>query len=496
MTPVKLKELTSLIEGSRLYGSGDIDVTSIAYHSREVEYGTLFVAVPGFKTDGHEYIEEAMEKGASALIVEKDGQYSLPYLKVPDSRQALALAGAVFYGFPARELVNIGVTGTNGKTTTTYLIERILEHSGLATGLLGTITNRIGNLILKGERTTAESLDLQRMLFDIKNSGGTHVVMEVSSHALKLSRVHGVSFQVAVFTNASFEHGEFHPSFADYVQTKARLFKEHLHEKGIAILNKDDPYWQEMIAGGERQILTYAMKKRADIQGKITHMDAKGLSLEVRFAGKKENIHPNLTGEFNAYNCLAAVGVGLSLGLNLGIIKQALSGFKGVPGRFERVGEDEELGIIVDYAHSPAGLENLLINARKITQGKLVVIFGCGGERDRRKRPAMGRIASELADTIVITADNPRGEPLNQIIEDIKEGLKENSNFLIIHDRKDAIMKTVKKAQKEDLIVIAGKGHETQQEFTAEKIPFDDRQVALEALKARREGHHGTCDRI
>ncbi len=479
---MKLKEIEELIPGSRVFGSGEVDISSITYDSRKVKQGVLFTAIRGYRFDGHDFIPQARKNGAVALIVEKEGNYQVPYLLVEDSRLALALLSAAFLDYPARKLGLIGITGTNGKTTTSFLIEGILNAAGKKTGLLGTVTYRYQDQTFPAERTTPESLDLQQYLAKMLSLGAENVVMEVSSHALKLKRVGGIEFDVGVFTNLTPEHGEFHPSQKDYLESKALLFNRHLKQSGVAIINADSEHAPFLISQAKGKVLTYSLQGRGDINGNILESGPRGLILQIFWGQEHRDVGVNLAGTFNAYNTLAAVGTGLALGLDLKKISRGIKQVKGVPGRFELVGRGEEVGVIVDFAHTPDSLANVLKTARDIAPKKLILVFGCGGDRDREKRAKMSRIACELADYIIITADNPRNEDLGRIIEDMKKGLSKTGNIEIIPNREEAIFRGIEIGEKEDLVLIVGKGHETGQEIQGNVYPFDDREVARRAL--------------
>lgn len=485
---MRLKEVKELIPNSKIFGSENVQIKSLAYDSREVEKGALFTAIRGYRFDGHDYISEAREKGAKALIVEEKGDYNLPYLLVEDSRFVLAKVSAAFYGYPGRKMTLIGVTGTNGKTTTSFLIEGILNCAGKKAGLLGTVTYRYKDRTFPGERTTPESLDLQKQLAELVSIGAKSVVMEVSSHALKLKRVGGLEFDIGVFTNLTPEHGEFHPSQADYLESKALLFNKYLKETGQGVINADTDQAPFLLSQNRGNSLTYSLQGRGDLNGEILETGPEGLVLRIFWGQEQKDIGLNLAGTFNAYNALAAIGTGLALGLDLEKISRGIKQVKGVPGRFELVGRGEEIGVIVDFAHTPDSLANVLKTARDIAPKNLILVFGCGGDRDREKRPEMTRIAVELADYVIITADNPRNEDLSQIIEDMKTGLGREKNMEIIPDREKAIFKGIEVAGKGDLVLIAGKGHETGQEIRGEVFPFDDREVAKRALARKKRG--------
>ncbi len=485
---MKLKKIKNFLPGSQLIGDEMTKISSIVYDSRKVETGALFTAIQGFNFDGHQFISEARKRGAAGLIVEKEGDYQLPYILVKDTRLALAKVSNAFYGFPGKKLGLIGVTGTNGKTTTSFLIEAMLNYAEKKTGLLGTITYRYQDQVFPGERTTPESLDLIRVLANMVSLGAQNAVMEVSSHALKLKRVGDLEFDVAIFTNITPEHGEFHPTQEDYLESKLLLFSKHLKTKGVAVVNADSEKAPYILTGNRGKKLTYSLEGRGDLNGEIVKKGPEGLVLKIFWGQEEKDIGLNLAGTFNAYNALAAIGTGLALDLNLETISRGIKQVKGVPGRFELVGRGDGVGVIVDFAHTPDSLENVLKTARDIAPKKLILVFGCGGDRDKEKRPQMTKIACEYADFLIITADNPRNEKIQAIIDDMKKGLTRNEGVEIIPDREKAIFRSVEISEEKDLVLIAGKGHEKGQEIMGKVYPFDDREVALRALAEKKGG--------
>ena len=483
---INLEVLITELEVDSIIGDLNIDVEGITYDSRKAEEGSLFVAISGFETDGHKYIEDAIAKGAQAVIVEKDiMDLEVPVIKVDDSRSALAKISAKFYDYPAQKLTIIGVTGTNGKTTTTYLVEGILNELGLETGLIGTIKNKLGNREESSSRTTPESLDIQRMLSEMLKNGVTHVVMEVSSHALALDRVLEIDFDRKVFTNLSRDHLDFHKTFANYFAAKLKLFKSN--EKP-SIINVDDMRADEICQKIEGEVVTYGMEGEADFKGANINITSHGVKYDLLTTDNNFKIDLNLTGEFNVYNSLAAVAAVASLDFSLEEIKAGLEEIDGVPGRFESIQAGQDYGVIVDYAHTPDGMKNVLKTAHECSTGNVIIVFGCGGDRDRKKRPMMGQIGVNKADFAIVTSDNPRSEKPQDIIEEIETGINElerdtSEEYIIIEDRGDAIERAVKRAQTGDLVVIIGKGHETYQHFGEQIIDFDDRLKAKEAIE-------------
>lgn len=486
---IKLQELLKVLEYKELNQDLDIDIAGITYDSRKVEEGYLFVAITGFKSDGHQFIANAVENGAKAIIVEKDAEASgVAVIKVEDSRKALAQLSAKFYGYPSKELTVVGVTGTNGKTTTTYLIESMLKELGIKTGLIGTIKTKIGDKEEDASRTTPESVDLQRIFAEMLEDGVTHAVMEVSSHALELDRVLGVDFDRQVFTNLSQDHLDFHESFEDYLAAKIKLFK--MNDKP-SIINVDDVRSEAIIKEARGEVISYSINSEADLKAEEIEVNKKGVSYTLKTNQEKLAIKLNLTGRFNVYNSLAAIGTVYSLGFSLAEIKKGLEKIEGVPGRFQIINEGQDFGVIVDYAHTPDGMENVLNTASEFTKGRKIVVFGCGGDRDRTKRPIMGRIGVTLGDFAIVTSDNPRSEEPMAIIEDIKAGIEEEGKvegeeYIIIEDRATAIKEAIKLAKSEDIVIIVGKGHETYQILKDKTIDFDDREIAREAIKQLR----------
>ncbi|MGB9662932.1 MAG: UDP-N-acetylmuramoyl-L-alanyl-D-glutamate--2,6-diaminopimelate ligase [Moorellaceae bacterium] len=500
-----LAQLTSAVEGVLATG-GDpgTAVQGLHYDSRHIRPGFLFVAIPGHRTDGHLYLEDAVQRGATAVVIQKE--VALPegvaWIRVKDSRKALADLAARYYGYPSRRLRLFGVTGTNGKTTTTYLLETLLRRAGRSAGLIGTIVDRLGEKTFPAEHTTPESLDLQRLLAWMEQNGAGEVVMEVSSHALALERVRGTEFDVAVFTNLTQDHLDFHADMDAYFACKARLFQEL--GRGVkagpkyAVINADDPRAGELISLTKTPVVTYGFRPEAEVRAENVRVEATGSTLEIIYSGKRCALRLNLIGKFNVYNALAAWAVAWQEGLDLNMVARALAEVPGVPGRFERVDAGQDFTVIVDYAHTPDGLQNVLQAARQLTRGKLIVVFGCGGDRDRKKRPLMGEVAARGADFCLITSDNPRSEDPEAIINEILPGVERAGagEYAVEVDRRRAIARALELARAGDTVVIAGKGHETYQIVQGRVLPFDDRQVAreeLERLGYRKEAGGSPC---
>lgn len=478
-------------------GNLNIPVRGIAYDSRRIKEGFLFLAIEGFKNDGHHFIEQAIANGATALVVQKPVAVpaGMAWIRVPDTRQALALLSARFYDFPSRKLKLIGVTGTNGKTTTTHLLAAVYRAAGKKVGLIGTIANRIGDSILPVEHTTPESLELQQLLAEMASLAVKTVVMEVSSHALALKRVAGCRFNTGVFTNLSQDHLDFHQNMDDYLRTKAILFQmlgqEDEGNAGFAVVNGDDPGADRIITASRGEIITYGLNEKAKVRASGVEVCVRGVSFQVRTPWGESRVRLKLTGLFNVYNALAALAAGGADGLPLEAMVDALEAVPGVRGRFEAIDRGQNFTVIVDYAHTPDGLENVLKTAGQLTAGRLITVFGCGGDRDRSKRPLMGEIAARYSDIPVITSDNPRTEYPLKIIADIEEGMRrirEPATYTVIPDRRQAIARALHLAEPGDVVVIAGKGHENYQLIGTQKFPFDDREEVIKVLE-----NHDSC---
>ncbi|UCD18878.1 MAG: UDP-N-acetylmuramoyl-L-alanyl-D-glutamate--2,6-diaminopimelate ligase [candidate division WOR-3 bacterium] len=461
-------QLSRLISGIPLrgYGMREAEVQSIEFDSRKVKPGALYVAVMGARYDGHDFVRDAENAGAVAVIVQRKVATGLPQIVVENPREALAIIGPRFYG-EFDELTKIGVTGTNGKTTTTFLIHSILAQAGRRPGLIGTIYY-LGAKREKATRTTPELLDIFKIFKEFKEHSIDCAVMEVSSHALKLKRVEGIRFDVAVFTNISQDHLDFHVTMEDYLRSKLHLFSL-LGSEGYAIYNRDDESSIMIEAMPLANKVSYGRNGGTDIGGRIIEQSLDGLRIEVRRGAEKFEVRSPLIGDFNLYNILAAVSVGVALGVDTGTIIAGIEKMEKVPGRMECVVDK----IFVDYAHTPAAVEKLLRAFRKYTSGKLIIVFGCGGDRDRDKRPKMGAVASSLADEVIVTSDNPRGEPPGQIIADILRGMPGN-NHVVIEDRAAAIKHAIASRREKDIVIIAGKGHEEYQIVSDEVVAFSD----------------------
>jgi UDP-N-acetylmuramoyl-L-alanyl-D-glutamate--2,6-diaminopimelate ligase len=457
----------------------DVDVTGLAYASTDVTPGTLFFCVRGFTSDGHDFAPDAVKRGAAALVCERPLGLGVPEVLVTDVRAAIGPAAARFFGDPTGELRVVGVTGTNGKTTTAFLVREILEAAGIRTGLLGTVKRVVGGVEEEVERTTPEAIDLQATFRRMLDAGDRACAMEVSSHALELGRAVGIHYACKVFTNLTQDHLDFHGSMDAYFLAKRRLF----HEPGPAVLNVDDDYGRRL-ADELPGSVTFGIESDADYRATDIGFDVTGSSFTCQTPDGPLALRTRLPGLFNVQNALAAVAAARALGVERDTIAAALAKAGRVPGRFEPVEEGQDFGVLVDYAHTPDSLENVLRAAREVARGRLHVVFGAGGDRDRGKRPLMGEAAARLADRVVVTSDNPRNEDPDEIVDQVMEGAGPSAEREV--DRRRAIARAIDSAEPGDVVVIAGKGHEQGQEFEGgRKEPFDDVTVAREALRAR-----------
>jgi UDP-N-acetylmuramoyl-L-alanyl-D-glutamate--2,6-diaminopimelate ligase len=467
-------------------GAGGVEIAGLAYDNRLVAPGSLFFCVPGFTRDGHEFAPDAVARGAAALVVDHELTLDIAQLLVDDVRAAMAPAAAAFYDDPTAALDVVGVTGTNGKTTTAFLVRALLESGGRATGLLGTVKSVVAGIEHEVTRTTPEALDLQRTFREMVDGGDRACVMEVSSHALALHRADAVHFSAAVFTNLTQDHLDFHPTMEDYFAAKRLLFTST--EGGVAeagttlIINIDDPYGARLAGELGDLATTFALRAKADYRAEDLRTGLSGSSFTVQTPDGPLPLNSPLRGEFNVYNVVGALAAARALGVDSGVCAEAIATAGQVPGRFETVDEGQPFTVLVDYAHTPDSLENVLAAARPLTSARLRVVFGCGGDRDRGKRPLMGEIARRLADDVIVTSDNPRSEDPEAIIDEILEGA--GSDVAHDADREAAIARAIGEAGPGDVVVIAGKGHEQGQEFAGgRKIPFDDVSVARAILR-------------
>ena len=528
---MELRKLLEGVEIRKITRETLKEIKGIAYHSKQIGKGFLFAAIRGMEVDGHQFIEEAIEMGAEAVVLEEDikiptvgAGLALPkkgaasgapthvtMILVPNSRQALAKISSNFYGDPSSRIRLIGITGTNGKTTTTYLLESIFKKAGFTAGVIGTINYRFGQKTTPAPNTTPESLDLQKILWEMFREGTSHVIMEVSSHGLDLDRVYGCQFDGVVFTNFTSEHLDYHKTLEQYFESKKKLFSDYLmksqKKRRFAVTNHDDPRGEEMVKGIDLPVIRYGLSPSCDITADQVISSFEGLSCQIKTPKGDFSVHSKLIGDFNLYNILAAVAVGMGMDVPLETIKEGVEGLEGVSGRFEKVENQRGIHIIVDYAHTHDALERALLGLKSILEsgpqnnGKMITVFGCGGDRDRTKRPLMGEVAGKYSDLAILTSDNPRTEDPLAILEEVEKGLKSlpikewNQNeiklwrlkkgYLKVPDRREAIRMAIRLAQPSDTVLIAGKGHEDYQIIGKKKFPFDDRIEARKALEGK-----------
>jgi UDP-N-acetylmuramoyl-L-alanyl-D-glutamate--2,6-diaminopimelate ligase len=477
---MRLDTLAAEVEGARIVGDGSGEVAGLAYDSRKVGPGTLFFCVPGEKVDGLEFAAAVIEAGAGALVVERELAVEVPQVVVGDARAAMAPVAARFHGDPTGELRVVGVTGTNGKTTTAFLVREILEAAGISTGLLGTVKQVVAGAEEGVERTTPEAIDLQATFRRMLDGGDEACAMEVSSHAMSLHRADAIHFEVALFTNLTQDHLDFHRDMEDYFLAKRRLFADL--GPGTAVVNVDDPYGRRLAA--EFECVTFSAEgAAADYSAREVSFDAGGAEFLAAAAGTEIALRTGLPGHFNVANALGAFAAALALGVEPEAAAAGLARAARVPGRFEPIDEGQGFSVLVDYAHTPDSLENVLRAARRLTPGRVISVFGAGGDRDRDKRPKMGRAGAELSDLAVVTSDNPRSERPEAIVAEVAAGTG-GGEVVVEVDRRAAIALALGRAETGDTVVIAGKGHEQGQELEAgRKIPFDDREVAREELR-------------
>ena len=479
---MKLSELLKGIHVTECTASMDMDVAGVSYDSRTTAKGEMYVAVTGYATDGHQYIPGAVEKGAAVVLCEKKPEVPVPYVLVDNSRLALAQAGCNWYKNPAKEMTVIGVTGTNGKTTVTYLLKSVLEQTlDAKVGLIGTIQNMIGDTVLETERTTPESIEVQKLFRQMADAGCTHVVMETSSHALYLHRLHGIRFKVGVFTNLTEDHLDFHETMENYRKAKEILFQNC----DVGVFNLDDPATKTMMENAACPCITCSIgKDEADLNARNLILHADHVGFDAVIGNEISRFRLNIPGKFSAYNALSVVGAAKALEIPLAKIAEALRNAQGVKGRVEVVPTPgKDYTILIDYAHTPDGLENVLSSVQDYCQGRVIAVFGCGGDRDPFKRPIMGKIGVDLADYVVFTSDNPRTEDPDEILRQIVAGVgKTKTPYKVIENRREAIRWAMDHAKKDDIIVLAGKGHETYQILGKEKTHLDEREVVAAHL--------------
>ncbi len=456
------------------------EIRGLDYDSRRVEPGFLFFAFPGAKADGRAFANSALEKGAVAILGElpAPSDFTGPWIQVEHGRRALALASRNFY---QQNIALTGITGTNGKTTTGFLADSVLRASGRTTALIGTIEYHLGDQILPAVNTTPESLDLYRLFRQLRQLGGTHATMEVSSHALALGRVYGLDFHTAIFTNLTRDHLDFHHTMEEYFAAKRILFDSG---PKFAVINHDDPYGSRISTPARTEVLTYGFDKDATVRAHKVSSTFDGLRFEVQFGKIRFPIESQLIGRINVYNILAAACAGLSYQIPVETIVQGIADCHGVPGRFERIDEGQPFAVVVDYSHTDDALRNAILVARGLNPKRVITLFGCGGDRDRTKRPIMGQVAGELSDRVILTSDNPRSEDPLQIMNDVLVGLRRFDKPIVVEpDRREAIQRALNDAQAGDIVILAGKGHETYQVLKDRTIPFDDRAMAREVLR-------------
>ena len=478
---MKLKELLKDIPVLEMNVSPELEIEQVCYDSRKATRGSLFVAISGFASDGNRFIPMALEKGAAAVVTAKKPEGDVPYVLVESDRMALALLGCNYFHHPARSMTMIGVTGTNGKTSVTLLLKQVLEQVlGAKVGLIGTMANMIGDEVIPTERTTPESFELQSLFARMRDAGCSHVVMEVSSHAVALERIGGLHFQVCAFTNLTEDHLDFHKTMDAYCDAKAELFRRC----DRAVVNRDDGYAPRILAAAQCPVLTTSVCRPEGLYATDLELHAEGIRFTACYGQETTPVGLPIPGKFTVYNALTVLGIAKQLGISLTDCAKALSTATGVKGRVEVVPTPgKDYAILIDYAHTPDGLQNVLSSVRDFCKGRLIAVFGCGGDRDPMKRPIMGQIGVTLSDLAIITSDNPRTEDPMAIIRDILKGIDtEQKEYIVMEDRKSAIRYAMDIAKKDDIIVLAGKGHETYQEVGGKKIHLDEREVVADYL--------------
>ena len=489
-----LKDIISTLDVQQVQGNQNVSIQDITADSRAVKLNSLFIAFDGATVDGHNYIDKAVAAGAVAVIVSKP--VTVPddvcVITVSDTRQAMMVCVPYFFDYPANRMRMVGVTGTNGKTTTTHMIRHILKAQGHKVGVIGTVHIMIGDTSYPIHNTTPDVVDLQHILHQMVQENVEYCVMEVSSHALALGRVSGVEFDTAVFTNLTQDHLDFHKTFENYLAAKCKLFEQvsapnQVKDNKGAVINIDDSYGHRVMGKTTAPTITYSTLGKGTLNASDVHMSTKNSQYTVNYKGESYPVSMNTTGLFNVYNTLAAIGACLQEGISMEAIDTALKTFSSVPGRFELIEEGQDFAVVVDYAHTPDGLQNILETAKAIKENRIIIVFGCGGDRDATKRPIMGRIAAEYGDKIYVTSDNPRTEDPVQIVKDVevgvKEALRDGTSYEVIVDRREAINHAIHDAKAGDIVIIAGKGHENYQILKNETIHFDDREEARKALK-------------
>jgi UDP-N-acetylmuramoyl-L-alanyl-D-glutamate--2,6-diaminopimelate ligase len=487
---MRLRELFRDVSGVHINGNGATEIAGLAYSSEQVRPRFLFAAIRGAKADGHDFVDRALERGASAVLSDQARplNFRAAWVQVADTREVLALSAANFYGHPSMKMKVVGITGTKGKTTLTYLLESIIRQAGHEPGVIGTINYRWATKVLDAERTTPEAPDLQRMMSEMLEQGVSHCLIEVSSHALELKRVWGIHFDMAVFTNLNPEHLDYHPSIEDYFIAKKKLFFLNA-KKRTAVVNSDDPWGKRLMAELPLKTVSFGLEPAALVRGREFHLTDTGIKAEVDYPGGHIRICSPLMGKHNLYNILSAVATALALNIPPATIKEGISALKGIPGRLQKIDSDLGIQIFVDYAHTDQALRSLLETVRELRPGRIILVFGAGGDRDRAKRARMGAVAASLADITFLTSDNPRSENPLAIIAEIEKGFVEKGakNYSKIPDRREAIAQALASARSGDYVLVAGKGHEHFQTIKNQIIPFDDAEVIRSVLKTMGE---------
>jgi len=483
---MKLRDVFKNVPGVETSGDGDLEILGLAYSSLQVKPGFLFAALRGGKTDGFRFVDDALGRGAAAVLAEKPRPQDLKaaWIKALDAREALAMAAANFYDHPSMKLKVVGVTGTKGKTTVTYLLESILVKAGLVPGVIGTVDYRWPGRLAAADRTTPEAPDMQRMLAEMLAGGVTHCLIEVSSHGLDLKRVWGIHFDIAAFTNLSPEHLDYHESIEEYFEAKKKLFFLNA-KKRTAVVNLDDPWGKRLIHELPLKTVSFGLEPAAIVRAGSARLTENGVKAEVDYPGGQIKVCSRLMGRHNLYNILAAIAAGLALNIPAEAIKEGISALKGVPGRLEKIENSLGFQVYVDYAHTDEAMRSLLETVRELKPTRILLVFGAGGDRDKGKRPRMGKVAAALADVTLLTSDNPRSEDPLAIIADIEKGLIEGKakDYSIVPDRREAIARALAAAGKGDCVLVVGKGHERTQSFKDESVPFDDGEIIREILK-------------
>ncbi|WIV11245.1 UDP-N-acetylmuramoyl-L-alanyl-D-glutamate--2,6-diaminopimelate ligase [Proteiniborus sp. MB09-C3] len=484
---MKLSKITFDLDMEVVNGHTDVDITGVAYDSRKVEKGNAFIAIKGFKFDGHDFINEAIKKGAGVIIVQRDVALNseITLIRVKDSRQALAKISSEFYNNPSNKFNLIGVTGTNGKTSTTYIIDSIFRVSGKKTGIIGTMGSKVNGRNIETKNTTPESLELQQLFDEMLKYNVENCIMEVSSHSLELNRVAYSNFDVGIFTNITVDHLDYHKTFENYYNAKKKLF--YMTSK-YNIINIDDEYGRRLIdelSKVNTPLLTYGIESKGDIYATDLQLKATGVSFKLHTPKGSADINMNIPGVFTVYNSLAAASCAFAYGISIEHIKEGLEQVKGVKGRFEVIPTNKDFTVIVDFAHTADALDKVLSVIEEFAEGRKIIVFGAGGDRDKSKRAPMGEVAGKHCDLCIVTSDNPRTEEPKKIIDDIIEGIKNvKGNYIAIVDRKEAIEYAIKNSRPKDIILLAGKGHETYTIIGEEVLTFDESKIVKEALKS------------